>query len=290
MGISPKGYLVISCSSREQPPRRDATPNLMNRAGFAGRPYSPKIYPGRARWQEVHVWDKHGKLVYEDAVPGLTILNGVEMDRDDNIYTMACANRFHDGRPYFNEMAGTVMKFKPKQAKVVSTGGAAVPLPKEEYPASPPDFKNVKGGPAWAEGAEWFYGGVGFGGFNPSHSGGGCHCWNSKFALDDFARSFAPEVDHYSVAVLDANGNLILRVGRYGNVDDGKPLVAAGGPPNSRSIGGDEVGLFHAAYVATHTDRRLFIADAGNQRIVSVKLDYHATERVPLKDAADNIR
>ncbi len=41
--------------------------------------------------------------------------------------------------------------------------------------------------------------------------------------------------------------------------------------------------MFYACYVAAHTDRRLFIADAGNARIVSVKLDYHATERVPLK-------
>jgi phosphoribosylformylglycinamidine synthase len=56
----------------------------------------------------------------------------------------------------------------------------------------------------------------------------------------------------------------------------------AGGPGNPRSIGGDEVALFHAAYVGTHTDRRLFIADGGNQRIVSVKLGYHAEEHVPL--------
>ena len=131
------------------------------------------------------------------------------------------------------------------------------------------------------------YGGVGFHGRSRISPAYGCDCWNSRFALDYFARSFAPEVDHYSVAVLDTNGSLILRVGRYGNVDDGKPLVADGGPPSPRPIGGDEVGLFHAAYVGTHTDRRLFIADAGNSRILSVKLDYHATERVALKDVAD---
>ena len=54
-----------------------------------------------------------------------------------------------------------------------------------------------------------------------------------------------------------------------------------------RSIGGDEVGLFYACYVGTHTDKRLFIADAGNARIVSVKLGYHAEERVALKDVPD---
>jgi len=88
--------------------------------------------------------------------------------------------------------------------------------------------------------------------------------------------------------VLDTNGNLILRVGRYGNVEDGKPLEPAGGPPNTRSVGGDEVALFYAPYVATHTDRRLFIADPGNARIVSVRLGYHATERVPLRVVLDS--
>jgi hypothetical protein len=50
---------------------------------------------------------------------------------------------------------------------------------------------------------------------------------------------------------------------------------------------GDEVALMFGAYLATHTDRRLFIADAGNSRIVSVKLGYHAEQRVALKDVPD---
>jgi nitrous oxide reductase len=50
------------------------------------------------------------------------------------------------------------------------------------------------------------------------------------------------------------------------------------------------VGLFHAAYVATHTDRRLFIADAGNARILSVRLDYHITAKVSLKDVPDQAK
>ena len=43
----------------------------------------------------------------------------------------------------------------------------------------------------------------------------------------------------------------------------------------------------HGAYLATQTDRRLFIADAGNGRILSVKLDYHSSEQVSLKDAQE---
>jgi hypothetical protein len=46
------------------------------------------------------------------------------------------------------------------------------------------------------------------------------------------------------------------------------------------------VGLVHPAHVATHSDRRLFIADPGNGRIVSVELNYHASERVNLSDTA----
>ena len=66
-----------------------------------------------------------------------------------------------------------------------------------------------------------------------------------------------------------------MRIGQYGNIEDGVPLVKEGGPKNPTSISGDEVALFHAAYVATLTDKKLFIADAGNSRIVSVKLGYH---------------
>ena len=56
---------------------------------------------------------------------------------------------------------------------------------------------------------------------------------------------------------------------------------------SARPIGGDEVSFFHAAFAATHTDRRLFVADIGNARIVSVKLQYHAEKKLALKDVPD---
>jgi hypothetical protein len=159
-----------------------------------------------------------------------------------------------------------------------------IALAKTQQPTRPLDLTSAAQGKAWVVDAAWMYGGVGYGGKN---IGIGCACWNARFALDYLNRSFAPEIERYRVAVLDANGNLILRIGRYGNVDEGKPLIADGSPPNPRSIGGDEVSLFHGAYLATHTDRRLFIADPGNSRILSVKLDYHATEKIALKDVPD---
>jgi hypothetical protein len=217
-------------------------------------------------------------------VPGLGTLNGVGIDNEDNIFVLSAAPRMHGDQPHYNFLAGTMMKFRPGKGRIVSDDEKApIPLSPEARPNRPPDLSNLPGN-AWVEGAEWFYGGVGWHGKN---HGLGCGCRNTRFALDYFGRSFAPEIDRYSVAVLDAAGNLILRVGRYGNVDDGKPLDPKGGPPSPRSIGGDEVGLFHAAYVGTLTDRRLFIADAGNARILSVKLDYAANEKVGLKDVPD---
>jgi hypothetical protein len=145
----------------------------------------------------------------------------------------------------------------------------------------------------WVEGAEWMFGPVGADGHYGS--GGKCHCRVlGRFALDYFGRSFAPEVDRFRVVVLDPNGNVILRVGRYGNVDDGMPLVdpettpagtQGGQPPNPRSIGGDETAVMHAQAVGVDCDRRLFLADGGNHCIRSVKLDYHVTENVGLGDA-----
>ncbi len=292
MSVSPKGNLIISCTSRAQEVTRTDhdSPWERSRAEITAKPYTPRLFPGRVRWQELHIWDSHGTLVTEDAVPGLTGMNGAFMDHNDNIYVMASPTRvLDDGKPYWNEMTGTLIKFKPKEGKVISSSAAAaIPLSKISWPSRPFDLMNGKLGKAWADGAEWCYGGVGWDGFNPAHTGGGCDCWNSRFCLDDFARSFAPEIDHFSVAVLDQNGNLILRIGKYGNVDDGKPLIADGGPPNPRSIGGDEVSLFHACYVAAHTDRRLFIADAGNSRIVAVKLGYHLEQKLPLTTVLHN--
>ena len=104
--------------------------------------------------------------------------------------------------------------------------------------------------------------------------------------LDYYGRSFASEVEKYRIVVLDSNGNVMLHIGRMGNVDDGMPLKKQGGPPNARSIGGDEMAIMNSLHVAVHTDKRLFISDIGNYCIRSVKLGYHAEERVNFGEAA----
>ncbi len=238
------------------------------------------MYPGRKKpgrtQMLVHVFDKYGKPIHMDAAMGLGDVYGVGMDERDGIYVMSAATRIFDGKRYLNDLSGTMMKFMRGKAKILVKGNKGVPIPltENQMPKRKPDVQSAPQGAAWLEGAEWTYGGVGFGGKN---RGTGCACWNARFSLDYFARSFAPEMDRFQVAVLDANGNLILRVGRYGNVD-------SSGPKSAEPLGGDEVGLMHGAYVATHTDKRLFIADPANGRILSVSLNYHANEVVSLAD------
>jgi hypothetical protein len=270
----------VVCNVRAKPAERNPKDKYFQ--GGVSKPYTPPVYPGRAGSRVVLIFDKHGKLIREDALPGLTNGDGIGIDSAGNLYVMVGAPRVFGGKRYFNEKSETLMKFPPGKGRFISAGRAKIPLPEESRPGRSPDVSKYGMGATWAEGAEWMYGGVGYGG-----QGGSCVCWHARFQLDYFARSFVPEVRRYKVAVLDSSGNLILRLGRYGNVDDGKPLDLAGGPENPRALGGDEVALAHAAYVGVHTDRRLFIHDAGNGRVLSVKLDYGATEKVALKDVPD---
>jgi len=282
MHVSAKGHLVVACHIRAS---RKHHIDFGEAALDYATDYKPTLYPGREESSTscgLHVWDERGRVLYEDAVPGMPQINGVFLDAKDNLYVMATPWRYLDGKPYFNEMSSTLMKFAPGRGKILTGGRAPVPLPESDRPKRTPDVKG-----RWVEGAEWYYGGVGFAGFNTAHAGGGCACWHGRFVLDYFARSFAPEPYQYSVAVLDSSGNLIMRIGRPGNVDDGMPLIRNGGPPDPRSIGGDEVALFHPNYVGTDTDHRLFISDVGNGRILSVTLDYQTSERLALKDVPE---
>ncbi len=280
MSVSPKGYVVASCGNMVQPTLRKGQKNL-----HVSKTYLPRMYPGRAKPGKhsyaVHVWDRHGKMVYEDAFPGMGMCDLVEMDRNDNLYVLSVADRFVDGKRWHNDVCGTLMKVKAQKARVLSTKKTSLPLASDQQPKRAPDMIDYQFGKQWVENAQWLYGGSGLDAMILDRPTRSCSCGaNSRFALDYFGRTFVPEVDRFSVAVLDTNGNLILRVGRYGNVEDGRALDSKGGPEHTRSIGGDEVSIFHAQHVGIHTDRRLFLSDIGNERIASVQLGYHVSDRI----------
>ncbi|MEX0704560.1 MAG: hypothetical protein WD069_20840 [Planctomycetales bacterium] len=282
LGVAPDGTVVVSCINPASPLEKDRMREKGVRLDEQSSRYTPPLFPGRHLGWETHLFDKHGRLMQDDVVPGLGVSNFLELDRDHNVYVLAASTPYLDGKPYFNGRGCTLIKLKPGKMKALSPK-ATIPLSAETQPQRPLDMTRPG---LWVEGAEWLFGPVGADGHYGS--GGKCSCYvNGRFALDYYGRSFAPEVDRFRVVVLDTNGNVILRIGRYGNVDDGRPLIADGGPSAPRSIGGDEVAIMHCMNLAVHSDRRLLLADVGNDCIRSVKLDYHASETVPLRDVPD---
>ncbi|MFO7900602.1 MAG: hypothetical protein R6V58_16265 [Planctomycetota bacterium] len=277
MDVTPGGELAVHCYNRLE--------NLTDRRqGGRPREYSPRLYPGRYYYGAVHVWDRHGQIKHRDAFPGLPDGHGTRIDLNGDLYVLVACHRLIDGREPFGKNAGTIIKAGPGRARLVSSKNCKVPIGPATRPEGPPQLGARTTGPVWAEGVEWTHSGVGV--VRPSAP---CQCWNTRFDVDYLGRTFAPETDRCQVAVLDTNGNLVLRVGRYGNVDEGVPLIAGGhhGPGRPVPLGGDETGLVYPVYVATHTDRRLFVADPGNGRIAGIRLTYHAEVRVPLKGVAD---
>jgi len=281
--VNAKGDIAVFChnAAKKQPyQHRDGRRPA---PAADARSYTPQIYPGRSRYGELHIFDRHGKVKHEDAVQGLPDGHGTSIDANGDVYVFFRAAGLQGKGKTIGDTTGTLAKFRPdKGGRVLVSARTPLPLSKGRKPDRPPDARAGEYGDAWIENAEWRYHGGGF--FRPAP----CQCWNCRFALDYLGRSFVPEMTRSQFAVLDTNGNLITRIGRYGNVDDGKPSKPGKHePPNARSIGGDEVALMYAPYVATHTDRRLFIADPGNMRIVSVKLNYHADETAALKSAEE---
>jgi hypothetical protein len=87
---------------------------------------------------------------------------------------------------------------------------------------------------AACEGIEWAYIGI-----SPFMSCwfASCMCCGDNFDLDPYARVLVPDAYRMCVQVLDTNGNLLLRFGRYGNWDDTQKGIAFGRPRVVRSVG-----------------------------------------------------
>jgi hypothetical protein len=255
---------------------------------FKQKPSPGGLYGQTVVW----VFDKDGKLRIFDGFKGAGFMAGAKMDRDGYVYTPMSGIALVNGKPprMPNRGACTLMKFKPGESRIFSDECVTDPrpLPKSQAPKRPKAFGNSCRGRrayAWLEGVEWLVPEVGVSGNKTAPRwNGNCICTNeSRFDMDLYARSFCSEVHKYRICVVDTNGNPMLKIGRMGNVDDGLPLAKGDRVPNPRKIGGDEVAIAHCAHVAVHTDRRLFISDVGNMCVRSVKLDYHASETVPLR-------
>lgn len=270
LSVNVNGDIAVACHNR---PTYVPNPALVGVKPIAGtKEYAPLQFPGRIENSLslcVHIWEKSGKVKLEDSIKGSPQTDGVFIDKNCNVYMMTTASRLIEGKPVGNGMSSTVIKFKNNSNGRFLSPNSDNPLAlnKSEYPKRSQEIKGM-----WVDNAEWLYGGGGFGAGND----GACCCWFSRFKLDYFARSVVPEPLQYSVGVLDSAGNLILKIGQYGNED-------SVGKNSKEPLGGDEVGLFHPCFVASHTDRRIFISDIGNEKILSVKLKYVVDEFLSFK-------
>jgi len=292
MGVNVKGELAVSFYSTSVSNMSIANPGVrkpQTKIVVPGvKEWTPRVFPGRSTYAFIHVWDKYGRLKFEDAVPGLGEMSDFKIDRDDNLYMVSNMMLTGYGKAHPDRAINTLVKMPAGKGRIL-TDGKMAPIPLgATKPDRPPDARGFSGyrGNVWLEGAEWALGGIGL---NPRDlSARACHCEaNVQIALDDFGRSFVPALHRYEVMVVDTAGNTVLRIGRYGNVEDGMPLVRKGGPPSPRAIGGDEAAFVSPKWLGVHSDRRLFVSDRGNYRVVSVKLGYHATERVALKNVPE---
>ncbi|HET6429899.1 MAG TPA: hypothetical protein VFJ30_15900 [Phycisphaerae bacterium] len=269
LGVSPRGEMLLPCSRvtgiHSHYPDTSAVP-------LGEGAWTPQYYAGRQSFIFMHLADAAGQVKAIDVLKGVGWLNGgIDVDMQGNAYVALRDRRVLDGKPFGKIMwgNGALVKIRAKDlpaSRVLTAENGLVP---DQYlltdkPARPQDAEA-----RWIEGVQWVYGSA------PVGEQWGCCCKSGRFKVDYFGRSFVPEAWRYDVAVLDTNGNLILTIGRYGNAD-------SAGPKSPVPLGGDGIGLFDAHFVTTDTDRRLFIADVGNGRIVSAKLDYHVTERLPL--------
>ena len=270
LSVNANGDIAVACHNRTT---YVANPKIVGVKPIASTTsYAPTQFQGRLENPVsicVHIWEKNGKVKSEDAVKGSPQTDGIFIDKDSNVYMMTTASRMIEGKPVGNGMASTLIKFKNNsKGKFLSPeGGIPIPLNKTDYPNRPQDIRGL-----WVENAEWMYGGVGFG----AHNGGACCCWFARWKLDYFARSIVPEPLQYSIGVIDSAGNLILKIGQYGNED-------SKGKNSKEPLGGDEVGLFHPCFVTTQTDRRIFVSDIGNEKVFSVKLKYVVNELLSFK-------
>lgn len=273
IGISPKGE-VVALIENFQDFELFRKPTASNPTGyFDGNEFNrllkdnedrfrPTQFPGRSWSHGNLVWrfGRTGQVIGLDAIPGLPYSSfGIRTDATGNIY---CGVGYHmnvDGKPH---IGGSLAKFAPQGGRLIRDFDTPVKL--DNPPQRPADFLTTGGGKIWGQNMFWCAPGMDQLHFvDPAGTGYPCECYHCKFDMDLYGRSFLPRAYGYHVAILDTNGNRICEVGRYGNAD--RPAMKPGDT---------DIGLGQCSYLATVSDKWLYIADDSNMRIIRVKLGY----------------
>ncbi|MCX7804350.1 MAG: hypothetical protein N3A38_04075 [Planctomycetota bacterium] len=172
---------------------------------------------------------------------------------------------------------GTVLKFPPtggaiyghdiaeREGKRTAPTMSAANAPKDAVPyRSSYLSREVR-----VAGALWAFQGAGP---IPGSSDGpspdpGCVCFPSRLDADEYGRVYIPNVFRSRVEMLDAAGNPIAGIGRYGNADSAGPGSAVPDP---------EIAFAWPAFVAAGTDGKLYVSDSVNRRVTIVRFERRA--------------
>ncbi|MBA4387926.1 MAG: hypothetical protein C0404_08085 [Verrucomicrobia bacterium] len=237
----------------------------------------------------LQVFRSDGSLKHISALPGLMPVCGLRVMRNGNVLLNSGLRKIGvrvpegiaPGRPAFGDW-GTMICFDSQfETFPVGSIRGTYEEPLKGAPTYVGAYMSDK--PVGVERVRWDYSGIA--------------PMESRFDLDGFDRAWVPATHTFSINVLDANGNLIARIGRYGNADNrgpDSPVVdpktgllrprRADDPVDLKSPDelAAEPGFYWAPAVAV-TDEALYVNDQGNSRIVRCKLACLAEETVPFR-------
>lgn len=262
------------------------------------------------------VFDQAGKIK-RTVLWGITDgFLGPRFDAKGNIYMMDSVKPAGSGVPaeftkhiadpklqhWYEYMYGSIVKFAPQGGnlwlqnlnKKDQPGADPVALP-DSIAKKPIAGTGRRSAAGHVQGALWIVPGVANGGDVLAGGGGTdhCHCTSTDFDVDDFGRTFAPDILRQRVTVLDTNGNTILHFGAYGNqdycgpdsyvVDPASKLLRprkADDPKDLKSPFAEPAIAFNWIVSLTVTDRNAYVADVANRRVLRCKLGYATQETV----------
>ncbi len=226
----------------------------------------------------LRVYEQSGRLKHPCVLPGLAEVEGIHVGRSGNVYIVQpwkslgakIPEGLAPGSRYKPSRWGALLKFKgdfktfPVGRIVGAWEGGDPPNP-THWGGSP----KVGSFKVRVEGVLWTYDGV------SPHSAlySSCTCMKASFDLDEFERSFVCAAQTCTINVIDANGNVVARLGGYGNMDS----RGADSPPGVRPLG------FSLPRNVAVDDRHMWVVDLGNRMLLRARLVYEAEETVSVQ-------
>jgi hypothetical protein len=265
-----------------------------------------KIHPQDAN--VLQVYGRDGTLKCLSALPGLGSSNGITIGRHGAVYiTLQCQpvgvklpDGLAPGSSYSGGTWATVVKFNSRFdqypiGRIEGRWADAKPGDSPKQGALTGEATHVHGHghhrKVRIRNMLWDYPGA-----SPVRMGG-CSCHRSTLSLDGFERVFVPAAQTCTVNVLDANGNIVVRIGGYGNADcrgNDSPVPdpktgklrprREGDPEDLKSpLAVPDIAFVEPSYTAV-TDEALYVLDRGNERILRAALVYHEMAEVELPE------